>query len=245
MQAAATIDLDRLLAVAADAAVPEAQARTLFPAMPVTPKAAIAVAMDQAFNFYYPDALDLLTAWGAELVPFSLLEDATLPPNASGVYIGGGFPEIFAAPLADNVSMRASIRAAAERRLPIYAECGGLMYLCQSLEDLEGRSYAMAGVFPGRSVLKGARLTLGYRTIRAMQSNCLLVAGETVRGHEFHFSSVQNGPAAMPLAYEVLDQPGRREGFVVQNVLASYMHIHLGSKASLAPRFVATCARSR
>ena len=250
MQAAATIDLDRLLAVAADAAVPEAhapeaKARTLFPAMPVTPQAAIAVALDQAFNFYYPDALDLLTAWGAELVPFSLLEDATLPSNASGVYIGGGFPEMFAAPLADNISMRASIRAAAERGLPIYAECGGLMYLCQSLEDLDGHSYAMAGVLPGRSVMQGARLTLGYRTLRAMQGNCLLAAGETVRGHEFHFSSMPDDTTAVPLAYEVLDQPGRREGFVVQNVLASYMHIHMGSKASLAPRFVATCARWR
>jgi len=141
--------------------------------------------------------------------------------------------------------MRASIRAAAERGLPIYAECGGLMYLGQGIEDLEGRYYAMAGVFPGRSVLKGTRLTLGYRTIRAMQSNCLLAAGETVRGHEFHFSSMQDGTATVPSAYEVLDQPGRREGFVVHNVLASYIHIHMGSKASLAPRFVATCARPR
>jgi cobyrinic acid a,c-diamide synthase len=201
--------------------------------------------MDQAFNFYYPDALDLLTAWGAELVPFRLLEDPTLPPHATGVYIGGGFPELFAESLSANVSMRASIRAAAAHQLPIYAECGGLMYLGQSLEDLEGRSYAMAGVVPGRSVIKGGRLTLGYRTLRARQSTCLLAAGDTVRGHEFHFSSMQDNPAAVPAAYEVLDQPGRREGFVVQNVLASYMHIHLGSKASLAPRFVATCTRAR
>jgi len=119
------------------------------------------------------------------------------------------------------------------------------MYLGQGIEDLEGRYYAMAGVLPGRSVIKGARLTLGYRTIRAMQSNCLLAAGETVRGHEFHFSSMQDVTVAVPSAYEVLDQPGRREGFVVHNVLASYIHIHLGSKASLAPRFVATCARSQ
>jgi cobyrinic acid a,c-diamide synthase len=135
-QAAATVDLDRLLALAADAAVPEAPVPTLFPDVLIAPQAAIAVAMDKAFNFYYPDALDLLTAWGAELVPFRLLEDATLPPHVSGVYIGGGFPELFAEPLSANVSMRASIRTAAERGLPIYAECGGLMYLGQSLEDL-------------------------------------------------------------------------------------------------------------
>jgi cobyrinic acid a,c-diamide synthase len=243
-QAAATIDLDRLLAVAADAAVPGADTRRLFPEASVTPHTAIAVAMDKAFHFYYPDSLDLLTAWGAELVPFSLLEDTVLPPHASGVYIGGGFPEMFAAPLAANVGMRASIRAAAARGLPIYAECGGLMYLGQAIEDLEGRTYAMAGVLPGRSVTKGSRLTLGYRTIRALQSTCLLAAGETVRGHEFHFSSMPDGTAAVPAAYEVLDQPGRREGFVIQNVLASYIHVHLGSNASLAPRFVAACAQA-
>jgi cobyrinic acid a,c-diamide synthase len=244
-QATATIDLDGLLAVAADTAAPVAPACTLFPTASVTPQAAIAVAMDQAFNFYYPDSLDLLSAWGAELVPFRLLEDAALPSHASGIYIGGGFPEMFAEPLAANVGMRAAIRAAAVRGLPIYAECGGLMYLGQGIEDLDGRFYAMAGVLPGRSVLQGSRLTLGYRTLRAMHSNCLLAAGETVRGHEFHFSSMQDATTATPAAYEVLDQPGRREGFVIYNVLASYMHIHLGSKASLAPRFVATCAQAR
>ena len=119
------------------------------------------------------------------------------------------------------------------------------MYLGQGIEDLEGRYYAMAGVLSGRSVIKGTRLTLGYRTVRAIQNNCLLAAGETVRGHEFHFSSMQDVTATVPAAYEVLDRPGQREGFVVHNVLASYIHIHMGSKASLAPRFVATCARSR
>jgi cobyrinic acid a,c-diamide synthase len=244
-QAAATVDLDGLLAVAADVTVPEASTCTLFPAVSVAPQAAIAVAMDQAFNFYYPDSLDLLSAWGAEVVPFRLLEDAALPPQASGVYIGGGFPEMFAEPLAANAGMRAAIRTAAECGLPIYAECGGLMYLGQGIEDLEGRYYAMAGVLPGRSVMQGSRLTLGYRTLRAMHSNCLLTAGETVRGHEFHFSSMQAGTPVVPAAYEVLEQPGRREGFVVHNVLASYMHVHLGSKAGLAPRFVATCAQAR
>jgi cobyrinic acid a,c-diamide synthase len=247
-QAAATVDLDRLLAIAAEAAVPEVDAGTLFPEVPVKPVTSIAVAMDKAFNFYYPDSLDLLTAWGAELVPFSLLEDTALPANANGIYMGGGFPEMFAAPLCDNAGMRASIRAAAARGLPIYAGCGGLMYLGRGIEDAEGRYYEMAGVLPGRSTMQGARLTLGYRTIRARQHNCLLAAGDTVRGHEFHFSSMpeslgQGDANAISAAYDVLDQPGRREGFVTPNVLASYIHIHMGSKASLAPRFVAACTR--
>lgn len=242
-QAALTIDLDLLLAAAGEIAGLAIPAQALFPTLPVAPRVAIAVAMDQAFNFYYQDSLDLLQAWGAELVPFSPLEDAALPPQIHGVSIGGGFPEMFAASLARNTSMRASIRAAAARGMPIYAECGGLMYLGQSLEDLEGQAHAMAGVVPGRSVLKGTRLTLGYRTIRALQNTCMLKAGETVRGHEFHFSSLQDLPTEVPAAYEVLDQPGRREGFALHNVVASYIHIHLGSNASLAPHFVATCAR--
>ncbi|WP_089719624.1 cobyrinate a,c-diamide synthase [Candidatus Entotheonella palauensis] len=252
-QAADTVDLDRLLAIAAHAAVPDANTDTLFPEVSVEPVTAIAVAMDKAFNFYYPDSLDLLTAWGAELVPFSLLEDRALPPQVNGIYMGGGFPEMFAEPLCENAGMRASIRAAAERGLPIYAECGGLMYLGHGIEDAEGRYYEMAGVLPGRSTMQGARLTLGYRSIRAIASNCLLAAGETVRGHEFHFSSLKHVPGQHipgknssgepPSAYEILDQPGRSEGFVTHNILASYIHIHMGSKASLAPRFVATCTR--
>jgi cobyrinic acid a,c-diamide synthase len=244
-QASATLDLDGLLTVASTAVVPTVPTQALFPLTPVVPQAAIAVAMDQAFNFYYPDSLDLLTAWGAEIVPFSPLADTTLPPQASGVYIGGGFPELFAAPLAANTPMRRALQEAAVRGLPIYAECGGLMYLCQAIEDLEGHAHAMVGVVPGRSVMQGTRLTLGYRTLRALHSQCLLAAGDTVRGHEFHCSAMPDAPTALPAAYEVLDQPGRCEGFVTHNVLASYMHIHLGSKASLAPRFVATCARAR
>jgi cobyrinic acid a,c-diamide synthase len=244
-QAAETIDLDRLLDVAAQATVPDLKANTLFPATPIAPRTTIGVAMDKAFNFYYPDSLDLLTAWGADLMPFSLLAGEALPPDLGGVYIGGGFPELYAAPLSENVSMRASVRAAAERGLPIYAECGGLMYLSQGIEDLENRYHAMVGVLPGRSVMQGGRLTLGYRTIRAKQNNCLLVAGECVRGHEFHFSSMQDHADATSSAYDVLDQLGRHEGFVCQNVLASYIHVHMGSKASLAPRFVDICARSR
>ena len=244
-QAEATIDLDRLLAIAAAAVAPEAPVGGLFPPEPVKPAAAIAIAMDPAFNFYYPDSLDLLQAWGADLLPFSPLEDAALPANAHGVYLGGGFPELFAEPLSGNASMRASIRAAAKRGLPIYAECGGLMYLGRGIEDAEGRYHDMACVLPGVSSMQGARLSLGYRTVRAARDNCLLAAGDAVRGHEFHFSSMRDEPGAAPAAYayDVLDEPGRCEGFATPNVLASYIHVHLGSKASLAPRWVATCAR--
>ena len=132
-----TIDLDRILAIAEEAGgtdVPEES----FPIEPQHKRAVIALAQDEAFSFYYQDSLDLLEAWGAELVPFSPLNDKHLPEEAGGVYLGGGFPEMFGAELAANTPMLVSIRQAVQRRIPVYAECGGLMYLGQGLTDLDG-----------------------------------------------------------------------------------------------------------
>src|SRR5205807_2514184 len=111
----------------------------------------IAVARDRAFSFYYEDNLDLLRAWGAELVDFSPLADRALPAGTSGVYIGGGFPELFAAELAGNTPMLSSLRKAAGSGMPVYAECGGLMYLGKGLSDQEGGVHEMAGLVPVRS----------------------------------------------------------------------------------------------
>jgi cobyrinic acid a,c-diamide synthase len=202
--------------------------------------------MDKAFSFYYPDSLDLLTAWGAEIVPFSPLHDSALPEQVGGVYLGGGFPELYAQGLSENTGMRLSLRRAAEMGQPIYAECGGLMYLSEGMEDMSDNYYPMVGIVPRRCYLKGSPLSLGYRTVRAVADNPLLCAGESVRGHEFHLSSLQEpspGSPSWSTAYEVLEQPGRVEGFRYRNVLASYIHLHLGSKAGLASRFVESCVR--
>ncbi len=125
----------------------------------------------------------------------------------------------------------------------MYAECGGLMYLAQTVEDLEGHTYPMTGVTPGRSFLKGTQLTLGYRTVRALDDNPLMKAGETVRGHEFHLSSLREEPQGATPAYQILDQHERKEGFRVSNVLSSYVHLHFASKRGLAEGFVDSCAR--
>jgi len=239
-----TIDVKRVLRLAVPIDLSAADSPVLFPAAPKPPKVAIAVAKDKAFNFYYPDSLDLLEAWGAEIVPFSLLEDRELPPGVGGVYIGGGFPELYARELSENNSMRHSFKQAAQRGLPIYAECGGLMYLGESIEDSQGKSYPMTGVLPCRSSMKGSRLTLGYRNVRALDDNPLMSTGASVRGHEFHLSALQGEPGNIA-AYDVLDQPGRKEGFRVKNTMASYIHLHLGSKRSLAPSFVDFCAAWR
>jgi hypothetical protein len=216
----------------------------LFPAEPVPVQARIAVAQDEAFSFYYQDSLDLLSAWGAELVPFSPLRDERLPEGIGGVYLGGGFPELFAIDLAVNASMLESIRSAGARGLPVYAECGGLMYLQDALVDADGRRHRMAGLVPGVSTLANKRLTLGYREARARRDSPIARAGQIVRGHEFHWSICESPPADLA-AYELADGTGRVEGYAQGNMLASYVHVHFASDPGLAPRFVAACTGAR
>jgi len=235
------LDVDRVLALAR-IALPAAAAAGLFPRERVPARARIAVAQDEAFSFYYQDSLDLLSAWGAELVPFSPQRDQSLPPDVGGVYLGGGFPELFAIDLAVNAPMLDTLRAAARAGLPIYAECGGLMYLQEALIDADGRRHRMTGIVPGQSTLVGKRLTLGYREVRARRDTPLACAGQTLRGHEFHWS-VCEPPDDGVAAYDVLGDHSRVEGYTAGNVLASYVHLHFGSDPDLAPRFVEACAR--
>lgn len=216
----------------------------IFPPEPLPSRARIAIAQDAAFNFYYEDSLDLLTAWGAELAPFSPLTDDALPPAVDAVYLGGGFPELFAAELAANVPMLGSIRDAAATGLPIYAECGGLMYLQEQLIDARERPHQLVGVLPGTSTLVGRRLTLGYREARARRSSLLATAGQLLRGHEFHWS-VAEPPSPERAAYDILGGPDRVEGVAAGNVLASYLHVHLASSSGLAPRFVQSAVDAR
>jgi cobyrinic acid a,c-diamide synthase len=213
----------------------------LFPRSSVPTRARIAVAQDEAFSFYYQDSLDLLEAWGAEIVPFSPLRDMALPSGVGGVYLGGGFPELFAIDLSANGPMLASIREAARVGLPVYAECGGLMYLQDALIDADGRRHRMAGIVPGESTLDGKRLTLGYREVRARRATALAATGQVLRGHEFHWS-VAREPARETAAYDFLDGTARVEGYVSDNVLASYVHLHFASDAALAPRLVEACS---
>ena len=236
-----TIDLDRLMTLASRARLPGSSPQ-VFPKEPQELKARIAVAMDRAFSFYYQDSLDLLEAWGAEVVPFSPLEDPGLPEGAGGVYIGGGFPEMYVEELSRNTGMIASIRDAAARGIPVYGECGGLMYLGEGLTDFEGALHPMVGLLPVSSSMPGSRLVLGYREVEALADGPLLRRGQRVRGHEFHWSVQDGAPSRGDAAYSVIDQDGRLEGFRSGNVLASYVHLHMASDPSLAPRFVDACS---
>ena len=236
-----TIDLDRLLKIAAGSN-PPAAALSLYPEEDQPKRAVIALAQDSAFSFYYQDSLDLLQAWGAELVPFSPLLDAGLPAGAGGVYIGGGFPEMFAQQLSQNEPMLESMRQAVRRGLQVYAECGGLMYLGQSLSDLEGVQHTMVGAIPVVSSMVGRQLHLGYREVESCTDSPLLRKGQRVRGHEFHWSVLEQPADPEQAVYRVVDQDNRPEGFQAGSVWASYIHIHLGSDPTLAKRFVETCA---
>ncbi len=242
-----SIDLARLEAIAASAP-PLAPTGSgdraegpLFPAEPVAARARIAVARDAAFSFYYEDNLELLRAWGAEIVELSPLTDATLPAGTSAIYLGGGFPELYAGALAANRPLLASLRAAAASGMPVYAECGGLMYAGEALTDADGRPHKMLGLIPARSIIQGGRLTLGYRELRARVPSCVLEAGATVRAHEFHYSRLQADPDHATAAY-TCEPDGRPEGYACGSLLASYMHLHFAARPTIAPRFVAAAA---
>ncbi len=207
----------------------------------------LAVARDQAFSFYYQDSLEELERAGAILVPFSPLDDGQLPA-CDGVYLGGGFPEMFARDLEANVSMRRSVRRTVAEGLPLYAECGGLVYLCDAVE-VDGRSHRMAGVIPAMARMEGSRQALGYVKARARRDSILLERGGGINGHEFHWSSVHwTGDPAADRAYDCLSSraPGARaEGFIRGSLLASYVHIHFAGYPQAARRFVAACAGRR
>jgi cobyrinic acid a,c-diamide synthase len=204
----------------------------------------IAVAQDAAFCFYYADNLDQLRGAGSEIIPFSPLAGDMLPPNVSGVYLGGGYPELHASALAANHRLRAQLQYLARQDFPVYAECGGMMALTQALIDADGHQHTMFGVIPG-VVCMGKRFTLGYRVVTALQSTLLLDAGETARGHEFHFSNWDLSPHERNAYLAAADttQSGSPEGWSQGNLLAAYTHLHFASNPRIAERFVDACVR--
>jgi len=206
-------------------------------------KVKIAVAYDAAFNFYYPDNLEALEAQGAELIYWRPTADKALP-TADGLYFGGGFPEVFAAELSENKSARTEVAEAIAKGIPTYAECGGLMYLSQTLIDFNERAWPMVNAI-AQTVKMGGKLALGYRKATALETGPILHAGQTVVGHEFHKSSVVEALTA-PL-YETQRYWGETagsqlEGFQRSHIHASYVHLHWGHRPDLVQRFLDQCA---
>ncbi len=208
----------------------------------------LGVARDQAFCFYYEENLELLARCGAELVPFSPLNDRELPENLHGLYLGGGYPELSAAALAANMGLKRSIARQAAAGLPIYAECGGLMYLAREIEDLEGRRHPMAGVLPLKVRMLPRLKALGYREVTLTASGLLGPAGTRARGHEFHYSEITHGTEELPKLYRITARQGQEagaEGYCINNVLASYVHLHFLSNREVARHLVSKCREYR
>jgi cobyrinic acid a,c-diamide synthase len=224
------VDLPAVMAVATSAT---RRATTTVPLPPPGPPIRIAVAAGAAFTFTYTDTLDALRAAGAEIVPFNPLSDETLPPGVDGMLIGGGFPEVHGAELAANARLLHDLRTRISAGLPTWAECGGLLLLARSLDG-----QAMAGVVPADAVMTG-RLTLGYRDGTTMAVSPIGPVGTTVRGHEFHYSTVDPAGEALRLA----SRWGQRtEGWATPTLLATYLHHHPGGDPGRVAAFAATCA---
>jgi cobyrinic acid a,c-diamide synthase len=211
---------------------------------PLTSSPRLAIAQDAAFSFYYADNLDLLEALGAELVPWSPLHDRALPEGVQGLYFGGGFPEVFAEQLAANVTAREAVQKAIQAGMPTYAECGGLMYLCEAITTFDGQSLPMVGTLPTTAVM-GKRLTLGYRQAIAHQDSLMLEHNSTVCGHEFHRSSLTQEPTSPlfslhPTTHNPYPTP---EGWHRPHLHASYLHLHWGAHPESPARFLTCAAR--
>ncbi len=230
--------IERLMARARSLqSVPRAHVRTL-PGAPVR----VGVAFDDAFCFYYAENLELLEEAGAQVVTFSPLEDRALPRDLDAIYMGGGVSEMFVPRLAGNHAFIDSLRRAHARRMPIYAECGGLMYCARTLHTSDGNVHTMASLVPFDIALEAGLLHTGYRELRLAGDSILGEAGTTLRGHEFHFARLLAGIQGGANAYSVHDVEGEPlgcEGWSTPTMLASFVHLHFGQDPRLAERLVA------
>lgn len=201
----------------------------------------IAVAKDPAFHFYYPENLELLEAYGAKLAFFSPLAGEGVPAGAEGLYIGGGFPEEFAAQLSQNEKVLQSVREAIQSGLPTLAECGGYMFLTEAIVTTDGESYPMVGLIPGQVTMQKKLAALGYREVRGKDGNFLLGPDEQAKGHEFHYSTYAT-ESELPHAYETKGLRGTKpEGYAQDNLVAGYTHLHFGSNPELVTRWLKRC----
>ncbi len=207
----------------------------------------LGIARDEAFHFYYPDNLETLQSGGAELAAFSPLADGALPEDLDGLYFGGGYPEVHAARLAANRPMLDAVRRFSASGRPVYAECGGLMYLGGAVRTLDGARHAMAGVVPVETAMLKTLKTLGYTEATFTGDWLWGAAGDACRGHEFHYSEIvaDRGRAeGWQPAYHLhhrREEAVAVEGFAKGRVLASYVHLHWASRPRAVERFLARC----
>jgi len=210
-------------------------------------RVSVGVAYDRAFHFYYPDNLDELKSHGCDLIFFSPLQDSELPEEIDALYFGGGYPEEYAKTLSENREMREAVIQFARKGLPLYAECGGLMYLTQGIETMQGERYPMVGLLPVWSRMLNRLKSLGYVEVSLTDNSLWGERGTVLRGHEFHYSELAGLPQNDSFWTSVYSIKRRRsekifpEGFQKKNVLASYVHLHWASQPRNVETFVNRC----
>ncbi len=233
-----SVDLDAVLRIASEALPLPALTGCEEPATGGG-RVRVGVALDDAFSFYYEDNFRALRASGAQLIFFSPSGQSELP-DVDALYIGGGYPQLRAEALEANGSMMASIKAIVEDGVPVYAECGGLMYLGRSLIDLEGRAHRMVGVFDLDTALT-KRLTIGYTQLESVRDSIVAPSGATLRGHEFHYSEATDVSSDSRFAYRVRLGRGivdMMDGCMNHNALGSYSHLHFAGAVDAPKRLI-------
>ena len=209
-------------------------------------KIKIGIARDEAFCFYYEENLRLLREGGAELIAFSPLRSKHLPDDIKGLILGGGYPELHCQTLSGNKDLVAEIREFGLSGKPIYAECGGFMFLTEEIRDLDGQAFPMVGIFPMRAKMEHRLKALGYREVVTIKDSILGPEGTKVRGHVFHYPQIQSVDPDSECIYTMMDRKAvlhDKEGFVQKKVLGSYVHLHWGSNPEVAKNFVDYCRR--
>jgi cobyrinic acid a,c-diamide synthase len=242
------VDLERVLAGAEiSPPVDKSPAGAPLASLQRQEKVRIGIARDRAFSFYYQSSLDTLREAGAELVEVSPLDDCCLPAALDGLYFGGGYPEVFAEALAQNRPFLESLREFVSSGRPVYAECGGLMYLAEELITLDGRRHVMASVMPLAIEMLTRLDGFGYTDVEVLE-DCLVGArGARLRGHSFHYSRVTRA-GALKRQYHTHRSLGGsedREGFCVGNVLASYIHLNFAASPDAAANFIRHCRQTQ
>jgi len=207
-------------------------------------KIKIGVAFDEAFNFYYQENLELLSINGAEIITFSPLHDRNIP-TVDALYLGGGFPEVYSEKLAANHNIKKQILGFAEEDNPIYAECGGLMYLTSSITSYDGIKYPMIGIFNSETIMS-EKLTLNYTLAEVINDNFFSNIGEIIKGHEFHYSKILQPPSCIKYAYRMkvgVGIDGVHDGWIEKGVLGSYMHLNFCSNPRWVKKFLRSCCK--
>ncbi|MEM3068803.1 MAG: cobyrinate a,c-diamide synthase [Nitrososphaerales archaeon] len=237
------VDVDRIIDIARSAEDLPKSSNIVYPKRPYKKNLIVGVALDESFNFYYQDNLDLLRAYGADIRFFNTIKDKEIPSDVSGLYIGGGFPEMLPERLGANTSMLKSVKRVAEDEMPIYAECGGLMYLTDSITDFENRSHKMVGLLNSRTVMTRG-LTLNYTLAEVIADNPLSKVNDLLKGHEFHYSKILEIPRDARFAYRMrigIGIDGKHDAWLEHKALASYMHMHFAYQPKLVKNFLSAC----